>query len=91
MDEFSDSCQYAVFDDIQGGFEFFHSYKGWLGAQKQFVITDKYRKKRTIYWGKPSIMCMNNDPLYEKGVDYEWLLQNCFIINVTDPICEVTS
>ena len=34
MDEFSDDCKYAVFDDIQGGFEYFHSYKGWLGAQK---------------------------------------------------------
>ena len=53
MDDFSNDCKYAVFDDIQGGFEYWHSYKGWLGAQKQFVITDKYRKKRTIHWGKP--------------------------------------
>ena len=91
MDEFSDDCQYAVFDDIQGGFEYFHSYKGWLGAQKQFVITDKYRKKRTIYWGKPSIMCMNEDPHFAKGVDYDWLMNNCVIINVVDPICIVSS
>lgn len=91
MDEFSDDCQYAVFDDIQGGFEYFHSYKGWLGAQKQFVITDKYRKKRTIYWGKPSIMCMNEDPHFAKGVDYDWLMNNCHIINVVDPICIVSN
>ncbi|WGO62775.1 replication protein [Genomoviridae sp.] len=91
MDEYSEDAEYAVFDDIQGGFEYFHSYKGWLGAQKQFVITDKYRKKRTIYWGKPSIMCMNEDPHFAKGVDYDWLINNCYIINVVDPICIVSS
>lgn len=91
MDDFADDCQYAVFDDIQGGFEYWHSYKGWLGAQKQFVITDKYKKKRTIYWGKPSIVCMNEDPYLQRGVDYEWLQGNCYIIHVTDPIANVTS
>ena len=91
MDDFSNDCKYAVFDDIQGGFEYWHSYKGWLGAQKQFVITDKYRKKRTIHWGKPSIMCTNDDPFAMRNVDYDWLMNNCYIINVVDPICIVSS
>ena len=81
LDSFSESSDYAVFDDIQGGFEFFHAYKGWLGAQKEFVITDKYKRKKTIKWGKPCIMLMNDDPAGCAKADYEWLLGNCDIIH----------
>ena len=57
-----EDAQYAVFDDIQGGFQFFPAYKGWLGAQQTFTVTDKYRGKTTINWGRPSIWLMNDDP-----------------------------
>ena len=87
MDAHSESSDYAIFDDIQGGFEFFHSYKGWLGAQKEFVITDKYRKKKTVKWGKPSIMLMNDDPGGCAKADYDWLQGNCYIIHITDQFC----
>ena len=89
LDALSDTAEYAVFDDIQGGFEFFPAYKGWLGAQKEFTVTDKYRKKKTVHWGKPSIMLMNDDPCTCKGVDYAWLKLNCFIIHVDRQFCYV--
>ena len=38
-------AQYAIFDDMQGGFDFFHGYKFWLGGQKEFTVTDKYKGK----------------------------------------------
>lgn len=72
---------YAVFDDMQGGFDFFHGYKFWLGAQREFTVTDKYKGKKHILWGKPSIWLCNNDPSVEK-VDWEWLEGNCTIVKL---------
>lgn len=77
-----------MFDDIQGGLEFFHGYKFWLGCQKQFYATDKYKGKRLIHWGKPSIWLSNNDPREDKGVDVGWLEGNCDFIPVDLPIFE---
>ena len=62
INDFDENADYAVFDDIAGGFQFFPNYKGWLGAQKTFTVTDKYRAKKRIDWGKPCIMLMNEDP-----------------------------
>lgn len=83
LDEDLDDVAYAVFDDIQGGLKFFPSYKNWLGAQKQFYATDKYRGKKLIDWGRPSIFVSNNDPRYGEGADMEWLEGNCDIVEVT--------
>lgn len=82
LDEPLDGVDYAVFDDMQGGLEFFHSYKFWLGAQKQFYATDKYKGKKLVHWGRPSIYCSNTDPRLDKGVDVEWLEGNCDFITV---------
>lgn len=80
-----DTAKYAVFDDMQGGFDFFHGYKFWLGAQKSFTVTDKYKGKMNIEWGRPSIWLCNNDPSMEK-VDWEWIEGNCTIVHLTVPI-----
>lgn len=82
MDECVDDVDYAVFDDMQGGFEFFHSYKFWLGAQGTFYATDKYKGKKLLSWGRPSIWLSNVDPLTEKNADYDWILGNCDIYNI---------
>ena len=37
IDNIDDDADYAVFDDIQGGFEYFPSYKCWIGAQAEFM------------------------------------------------------
>lgn len=76
------TARYAVFDDMQGGFEFFHAYKFWLGGQKDFHVTDKYRGKKKVHWGKPSIWLSNVDPTTEK-VDFDWLMGNCIIVHLT--------
>lgn len=75
-------AKYAVFDDMQGGFKYFPSYKGWLGAQKSFTVTDKYKGKTTIEWGRPTIWVMNESPSSCTDVDYDWLMGNCFIVHV---------
>ena len=51
LDESVTDVDYAVFDDMQGGLEFFHGYKFWLGCQSQFYATDKYKGKKLIDWG----------------------------------------
>lgn len=81
-----DDAKYAVLDDIQGNFQFFPAYKGWLGAQNTFTVTDKYRGKTTIPWGRPTIWLMNDDPEEVSHVDLNWLRGNCDIIHLTESL-----
>lgn len=86
LDELSKECRYAVFDDIAGGIEYFPQYKSWLGGQKQFYSTDKYRKKQLVSWGKPTIWLSNDNPAESPKADYEWLMGNCIFIHIGDPL-----
>lgn len=86
LEEGVDDVDYAVFDDMQGGLEFFHAYKFWLGAQSQFYATDKYKGKRLIKWGRPSIWLSNDDPRGNKGADIDWLEGNCLFVYVDSAI-----
>lgn len=88
MDESLEDVSYAVFDDI-GGIKYLPSYKFWLGHQQQFYVTDKYKGKKLVDWGKPSIWCSNTDPREEHGIrsdEVEWLNANCEFILVDAPI-----
>lgn len=86
LDEAVNDVDYAVFDDMQGGLEFFHGYKFWLGCQSQFYATDKYKGKKLITWGKPSIWLGNSDPRHDKHADVAWLEGNCIFVEVTSAI-----
>lgn len=94
MDEpITEETQYAVFDDF-GGLKYCPQYKFWLGAQKQFTVTDKYKGKKIIEWGRPSIWLSNDNPLDEYGLrdtEVEWLKGNCVIIHLTTPIVHASS
>jgi hypothetical protein len=84
-----EDCDYAVFDDMSGGFKFFNNYKGWLGCQHEFTITDKYRAKKKLMWGRPSIMLMNDDPEASPDVDLDWLRANCIIVYIDEQFVTV--
>ena len=86
LDEATDDVAYAIFDDMQGGLEFFHSYKFWLGCQAQFYATDKYKGKKLVHWGKPGIYLANNDPREDKGADTDWLNANCIFVYLDETI-----
>lgn len=78
------TADYAVFDDLQGGIKFFHGFKNWLGAQKQFQIKGLYRDPEMITWGKPCIWLSNTDP--RQDLDYSdnlWMEGNCIFIEIT--------
>jgi len=92
MENWNPDCDYAIFDDISGGLLAWGgskdrlAYKSWLGGQHMLTMSDKYAKRRTILWGRPSISLSNTNPLLEHGVDVEWLLANCTIVHVTSVI-----
>jgi len=84
LDEPIADAEYAIFDDINGGIQFVPSYKWWLGYQYQFYATDKYKGKKLITWGRPSIWCSNDDPREDPKADYDWLNKNCIFVYVPE-------
>jgi hypothetical protein len=78
LDKFDPDAQYAIFDDFEDWTRFYQ-YKQWLGAQQQFDATDKYRAKRTLLWGKPTILLSNELPSLK---DWKWVEANCFIVDI---------
>lgn len=89
-DDFDASKRFIIFDDFD--IDFFPSWKPWFGAQRDFVITDKYRAKLTVRdWGKPLIWLCNREynPLYSlklKRTDKEWLEGNCVFIELQNKL-----
>lgn len=88
-DKIDESADYAIFDDLLGGFEFFKSYKQWLGQQAEFEVTDKYKRKRTVHWGKPTIVIMNDNPWSYGQIDHEWIIGNCDVIEIKEDIITI--
>lgn len=74
IDLWDPQAEYAVFDDID--WKYFPAKKSFLGAQKQFCLADKYRKKRLLKWGKPCIiLCNPEDAPTEWAIT--WYRENC--------------
>lgn len=82
LDEWDDGAKYAIFDDWEDWTKLFQ-WKQWIGAQQQFAVTDKYRKKRTVQWGKPCIILSNHEPIFP---DMEWLNANVFKLHVINKL-----
>ncbi|ALE29576.1 replication associated protein [Lake Sarah-associated circular virus-2] len=82
LDLIRDDVEYAIFDDFED-WTTFKQYKQWLGAQKQFVCTDKYRKKVDLLWGKPCIILSNEYPAFR---DQDWILLNCITVKLNKPL-----
>jgi len=81
LGELDETKAYAIFDDFD--WTTFKSYKQWLGCQRLFTVTDKYRKKMQFHWGKPCILLSNQRP---EGWDEEWLAVNCEIIRINNKL-----
>lgn len=79
---FRNDVSYAVFDDFAwDAFVKFH--KCWLGCQREFTLTDKYRRKQTVLWGKPSIFLCNDDNVPPSS---DWILANCLYVRLDGPL-----
>lgn len=90
IEQITKNSNYAIFDDIEGQFEFFKGYKKFFGCQMEFVATDKYHKKKYIKWGKPSIWLSNQDPRETGQIDIDWWNGNVITCEITEPIAWVT-
>ncbi|EGO20879.1 hypothetical protein SERLADRAFT_441268 [Serpula lacrymans var. lacrymans S7.9] len=88
-DDIDEASDYIVLDDIS--LEHFPNYKSWFGAQKQFVVTDKYKSKRTVKWGKPCIWLSNENPLdiRARGINTEWIAGNTIVVNLDHRLYDV--
>lgn len=73
LEKWNTEAEYAIFDDWED-WSRFYNYKQFLGAQKEFELTDKYMKKKTVTWGKPCIILSNEEPNFK---DHNWILLNC--------------
>jgi len=82
LEVWDETCQYALYDDIT--WEYFPSKKQLLGAQMEFCLTDKYRRKRQVRYGLPWIYTMNDDNFAKVRDDnmFSWLKENCEIVFV---------
>lgn len=86
LDEWDDHANYMVFDDVP--WKYLPSKKSFLGGQLEFVVTDKYRKKRTVHFGLATIYSMNDDNYREIIVDpmWEWLTGNCVVVFIENKL-----
>lgn len=76
-------AEYLILDDIE--WEYLPNKKPLLFCQKEFVLTDKYRKKKTVKWGKPSIYICNPDmnKYHTLSKDFQ---DNIFYYEINDPL-----
>lgn len=95
MARFDESVDYAIFDDMVNGLRAgYFAYKDWLGGQFEFTVQDKYKGKRQIKWGKPTIFITNEDPRNEIGlelkhqsrIEWDWMDENCVFFEMKDSI-----
>lgn len=87
IDEWDPEAEYLVIDDID--YKFIPCKKGLLGAQEYVTLTDKYRKKKTLKWGKPCILLCNEDqdPFNFIVTDEKrWLEANTIYSKITMPL-----
>lgn len=82
LELWDDEAQYAIFDDWSDWSKFY-TYKQFLGAQKEFIVTDKYKHKRKVLWGKPCIVISNLQPDLP---EQEWVEMNCISCYLIGPL-----
>ena len=86
VDNFDDSAEYGVLDDLSWD-QLKYNYKGMLGCQRDIVVTDKYRHKRTIRHGRQVIVCTNALPDFEEH-ERGWLEANVKFVHIESKLYE---
>lgn len=81
---FDQPYQYVVFDDVP--WEPFERYaKAFMGAQRDFSVSDKYRKKKRLSGGVPCIYLLNPEdftPSCQAFVHSAWGRENVDVIEI---------
>ena len=82
LDLWDDEAQYAIFDDWNDWSKMYF-YKQFMGGQKEFIISDKYRRKTNKRWGKPCIIIANEYPRFD---DMAWINLNVISVEIKSPL-----
>jgi len=75
----NDSASLLILDDFE--WDKIPCKKGLIGAQETIVLTDKYCRKKTIDWGKPCVILMNDLPLLD-----QWDRANLIVLVVREKL-----
>ncbi|GBE88657.1 replication associated protein [Sparassis crispa] len=78
-------ADFAIFDDFRS-LEYLPSFKCWYRQQHRFTITDKYKPKEMVTWGRPAICLENDDPRNGPKLtpgDIDSLNMNMIFVEVT--------
>lgn len=82
LSAFDSDYDYIVFDDVK--FEVIKHYaKAFFGCQKDFTVSDKYRKKKRLSGGVPLIFCCNPEDVsddFNSFIQSSWGRENIFMI-----------
>nr|AST09919.1 C2 [Wild vitis virus 1] len=88
--EYNNNAMYNVIDDIP--FQYLPCKKALLGSQSNFISNEKYRKKKTIKGGIPSIILCNPDQSYYEAINNwhvsfkPWAEQNIVFVTISEPL-----
>lgn len=82
LDDWDESADYIILDDFSSDIlKYLPSWKCFFGGQKQFTLTDKYRGKKTVHWGKPMIWLSNEDIFKNLNIEHiNFIKKNCTVI-----------
>lgn len=82
LDDWDEESDYIILDDFSSDIlKYLPCWKCFFGGQKQFTLTDKYRGKRTVKWGKPMIWLSNEDLFKNLNIEHiNFIKRNCTVI-----------
>lgn len=79
---------YVVFDDVPWS-NFSHYAKAFFGCQRDFSVSDKYRKKKRLSGGVPCIYLCNPEDVTKEMQDFilsNWGQQNIVMVNLVNKL-----
>ena len=89
MDQWENAMPFTIMDDIDPNSDptkglNFAWYKGFFGAQKAVIMTDKYRSKKIVPNGKPLIWINNNpiESVFTAASDQRYIQKNMVMIDI---------
>lgn len=88
LDDWDEDADYIVLDDFNSDInKFLPAWKCFFGGQKEFTLTDKYRGKKTVHWGKPMIWLSNEDIFKHLNIEQaDFIKKNCTVICLTNKL-----
>lgn len=82
LDNWDSEVDYIILDDFSSDItKYLPCWKCFFGGQKEFTLTDKYRGKKTVKWGKPMIWLSNEDIFKNLNIEHiEFIKKNCTVV-----------